>query len=207
MMLGLCTAEDSFIPFRAVSKEARLITSAFFTMGEYQAALDALDGGKAPPRPVPASRVLEVKERIGAGGVVLEPLDEASVDAAAAQCRKLGVEAVAICLLHSFANPAHERTVADILRARLPGVAVTASSDVLPVVREYERSLATVFNAVVMPGVSTYVSRLEKRLLDEHVTAPLLLMQSNGGVAGGATIRRAPALTALSTKAWLSGWV
>jgi N-methylhydantoinase A len=151
-----------------------------------------------PARPVPASRVLEVTERIGAGGVVIEPLDEASVDQAAARCRKLGVEAVAVCLLHSFANPAHERKVVDILKARLPGVAVTASSDVLPIVREYERSLATVFNAVVMPGVSTYVSRLEKRLLDEHVVAPLLLMQSNGGVAGGATIRRAPALTALS---------
>jgi N-methylhydantoinase A len=66
------------------------------------------------------------------------------------------------------------------------------------VVREYERSLATVFNAVVMPGVATYVSRLEQRLDDEKVKAPLLLMQSNGGVAGGATIRRAPALTALS---------
>jgi N-methylhydantoinase A len=151
-----------------------------------------------PERPVPASRVFEVKERIGAGGVVIEPLDEASVHAAAESCRKLGVEAVAVCLLHSFANPAHERKVADILRARLPGVAVTASSDVLPVVREYERSLATVFNAVVMPGVATYVSRLEQRLDDEKVKAPLLLMQSNGGVAGGATIRRAPALTALS---------
>jgi N-methylhydantoinase A len=151
-----------------------------------------------PERPVPASRVFEVKERIGAGGVVIEPLDETTVEEVAAQCRKLKVEAVAICLLHSFANPAHERKVADILKARLPGVAVTASSDVLPVVREYERSLATVFNAVVMPGVSTYVSRLEKRLDDEKVNAPLLLMQSNGGVAGGATIRRAPALTALS---------
>jgi N-methylhydantoinase A len=151
-----------------------------------------------PARPVPASRVFEVRERIGAGGVVIEPLDEASVAAAAAQCRKLGVEAIAVCLLHSFANPEHERRVADLLRAGLPGVAVTASSDVLPVVREYERSLATVFNAVVMPGVSTYVSRLEQRLADERVAAPLLLMQSNGGVAGGATIRRAPALTALS---------
>ena len=151
-----------------------------------------------PARPVPASRVFEVKERIGAGGVVIEPLDEATVEEAAAACRKLGVEAVAVCLLHSFANPAHERKVADILRAKLPGVAITASSDVLPVVREYERSLATVFNAVVMPGVSTYVTQLEKRLDDEKVNAPLLLMQSNGGVAGGATIRRAPALTALS---------
>jgi N-methylhydantoinase A len=149
-------------------------------------------------RPVPASRVLEVKERIGAGGAVIEPLDEATVKAAAEACRALKVEAVAICLLHSFANPAHERRVAEILRASLPGIAVTASSDVLPVVREYERSLATVLNALVMPGVSTYVSRLENRLVEEKVAAPLLYMQSNGGVAGGATIRRAPALTALS---------
>jgi N-methylhydantoinase A len=66
------------------------------------------------------------------------------------------------------------------------------------VVREYERSMATVLNAVVMPGVSTYVSRLERRLAEEKIAAPLLFMQSNGGVAGGATIRRAPALTVLS---------
>ncbi|MCX7362212.1 MAG: hydantoinase/oxoprolinase family protein [Alphaproteobacteria bacterium] len=151
-----------------------------------------------PARPVPASRVIEVRERIAPGGAVIEALDEASVVAAAEACRALGVEAVAVCLLHSFANPAHERRVAEILRGRLPGVAVTASSDVLPVVREYERSLATVLNAIVMPGVATYVSRLERRLLDEKITAPLLLMQSNGGVAGGAAIRRAPALTALS---------
>jgi len=151
-----------------------------------------------PPRPVPASRVLEIKERIGAGGIVIEPLDEASVHTAADALRALKVEAVAICLLHSFANPVHEQRTAEILRAALPGVAVTASSDVLPVVREYERSLATVLNASVMPGVSTYVSRLQARLADEKVAAPLLLMQSNGGVAGGTTIRRAPALTALS---------
>ncbi len=151
-----------------------------------------------PDRPVPASRVFEVKERIGAGGVVIEPLDEASVQAAADACRAARIEAVAVCLLHSFANPAHERRVAEILRENLPGVAVTASVDVLPVVREYERSLATVLNAVVMPGVSTYVARIAERLGNEGVTAPLLFMQSNGGVAGEVTIRRAPALTALS---------
>lgn len=151
-----------------------------------------------PARPVPASRVLEVRERIGAGGAVVEALDEASVRQAADACRALKVEAVAVCLLHSFANPVHERRVAELLRASLPGIAVTASCDVLPVVREYERSLATVLNALVMPGVATYVSRLEDRLTEEKVSAPLLYMQSNGGVAGGATIRRAPALTALS---------
>src|SRR5262249_23716021 len=151
-----------------------------------------------PARPVPASRVLEVSERIGSGGAVIQPLDEESVQAAAEACRALGVEAVAVCLLHSFANPAHERRVAEILRDKLPGVAVTASCDVLPVVREYERSLATVLNALVMPGVATYVGRIESRLSGEPVSAPVLYMQSNGGVAGGAVIRRAPALTALS---------
>ncbi len=151
-----------------------------------------------PARPVPPARILEVVERVGPGGEVLTPLDEASVGEAAEACRRLGVRAVAVCLLHSFSHPAHERRVAELLRAALPGVAVTASIDVLPVVREFERSLATILNATVMPAVSTYVARLEQRLAEDGVKAPLLLMQSNGGVAGAGTIRRAPAVTALS---------
>ncbi len=151
-----------------------------------------------PKRPVPASRILEVRERIAAGGAVLEALDETSVASAAEALRRLEVDAVAVCLLHAFANPAHERRVAEMLREGLPGVAITASSDVMPVVREYERSLATILNASVMPGVATYVRRLEQRLEDAGIAAPLLLMQSNGGVAGAKSIRRAPALTVLS---------
>ncbi len=108
------------------------------------------------------------------------------------------MQAVGVCLLHSFAHPAHERRVAELLRDALPDVAVTASVDVLPVVREYERSLATVMNAGVMPAVTTYIQRLRRRLTDADIAAPLLLMQSNGGVAGAATIGRAPALTVLS---------
>ena len=151
-----------------------------------------------PARPVPPARILEVVERVGPGGEVLTPLDEESVAEAAEACRRLGVQAVAVCLLHSFSHPEHERRVSELLRAALPGVAVTASIDVLPVVREFERSLATILNATVMPAVSTYVARLEQRLAEDGVKAPLLLMQSNGGVAGAATIRRAPAVTALS---------
>lgn len=151
-----------------------------------------------PRRPVPASRVIEVIERIGSGGTVLTELDEASVREAADACRRMNVEAVAICLMHAFANPDHERRVAKLMGAALPGVAITTSSDVLPVVREYERTLATVLNAVVMPGVASYVSRLQQRLEAARVTAPLLLMQSNGGVSGAPIVRRVPALTALS---------
>ncbi|WP_105436834.1 hydantoinase/oxoprolinase family protein [Neorhizobium sp. T25_13] len=151
-----------------------------------------------PERPVPASRIVEIDERIAAGGAILDALDEDSVRIAAEAIRGMEVEAVAICLLHAFANPVHEKRAAEILRAELPHLAVTTSIDVLPVVREFERTLTTVLNATVMPGVTTYVGRLEKRLEDEKVAAPLLLMQSNGGVAGAATIRQAPALTALS---------
>ncbi len=151
-----------------------------------------------PARPVPASRVVEVTERIAAGGAVLTPLDEASVREAAAAIRRMEVDAVAVCLLHSFANPEHERRVAAILAEELPGVAITASVDVLPVVREFERTLATTLNAVVTPGVATYVGRLETRLKEMGVAAPLLLMQSNGGVAGAPRIRQAAVTTALS---------
>lgn len=151
-----------------------------------------------PVPPVPPSRTVEVDERIAAGGAVLQALDEDSVRAAAAKIAAMQVEAVAVCLIHAYANPAHERRVAEILREELPGLAITVSSDVLPVVREYERALTTVLNAAVMPGVTSYVARLEKRLSDEGATPPLMLMQSNGGVAGAPKIRVAPALTALS---------
>jgi N-methylhydantoinase A len=151
-----------------------------------------------PARPVPASRVFEIDERIGAGGVVLQKLDETSVRVAAQACQRAGVQAVAVCLMHAYANPAHERRVVDILREELPGLAITASTEVLPVVREYERTLATALNAVVTPGVSTYVARLEMRLKAAGVAAPLLLMQSNGGVAGASRIRTAAITTALS---------
>lgn len=151
-----------------------------------------------PARPVRPAHVLEVAERIGAGGAVLEPLDEESVAGVIETLRAAPVRSVAVCLLHAFANPAHEHRVAEAIRAALPDIAVTASSEVLPVIREFERSMTTVLNATVKPGVSSYVGRLEARLAAEGVAAPLLLMQSNGGVAGAEAIRRAPALTALS---------
>lgn len=151
-----------------------------------------------PPRPVRPRHILEVTERVGPGGHVITPLDELSVAAAIDHLRTMDVAAVAICLLHSFAYPAHERRVAELIRAALPGIAVTASVDVLPEVREYERTLATVLNARVMPAISDYVARLEARLETAGITAPLLLMQSSGGVAGAAAVRSSPLVTALS---------
>ncbi len=151
-----------------------------------------------PKRPVPPERVHQVAGRIGADGAELTPLDEDAVRRAALAAVQAGAKAMAICFLHSFTNPAHERRALALVREVAPGLAVTASCDVLPVVREYERSMATVLNAAVMPAVTTYVQRLEQRLEAAGITAPLLLMKSNGGVAGAAAIRQAPLQTALS---------
>ncbi len=151
-----------------------------------------------PQRPVPPGMVHEIGGRIGADGEELTPLDEAAVCAAAEAAVAAGAKAIAICFMHSFTSPAHERRALALVRQVAPGLAVTASCDVLPVVREYERSMATVLNAAVMPAVTTYVQRLEQRLEVAGIAAPLLLMKSNGGVAGADSIRRAPAQTALS---------
>ena len=142
----------------------------------------------APSRPPR----LEVTERIAADGSVLVPLDEASVHRAAEACREAGVTAIAICLLHAFTTSAHERRVAEMLRAALPGIAITASVDVLPVVREYERSLAAILNAQVMPAVSTYVQRLERRLAEDG--SPTAAADEVEWGVRVRSIRRAPAV-------------
>ena len=151
-----------------------------------------------PQRPVPPRLVFEVPGRIGRDGAELVPFDEDAMRAAVRAALAAGVAAIAVCFLHSFANPEHERRALAILAEDAPGIAATASHEVLPVVREYERSMATVLNAAVMPAVSTYVARLEQRLQAAGIDAPLLLMKSNGGVAGAPFIRKAPAQTVLS---------
>ncbi len=151
-----------------------------------------------PKRPVPPERIFEVGGRIGPDGQELEPLDEAQVRAAARAIAGQGVASVAVVLLHSYANPTHERRVAAILAEELPGTLVSLSSEVLPVFREYERSMTTILNASVMPVVAAYVERLDERIAAQGIDAPLLLMKSSGGVTSTRTVRRAPVQTALS---------
>jgi N-methylhydantoinase A len=151
-----------------------------------------------PRRPIPPEQVMEARERLDAEGGVVTPLDEADVRAAAAEFRRLGVQAVAVCFLHSFSNPAHEQRAGAILAEELPGVPITLSTEVLPVFREYERSMATALNAYVMPAVTTYVRRIETRLKEGGITAPLLLMKSSGGVIRGEGAAKQPVQTALS---------
>jgi N-methylhydantoinase A len=146
-----------------------------------------------PPPLVPRDLRLEVPERLDERGRVLVPLDEEAVREAIERLRQAGVEAVAVCLLFSFANPAHERTVAEA--AARAGFFVSASHVVLPEFREYERTSTVVLNAYVGPLMARYLSKLE-RSLPSHTT--LRIMQSNGGTIAASTASREAARTLLS---------
>jgi N-methylhydantoinase A len=145
------------------------------------------------PRPlVPRDRAVEVRERLGPAGEVLVELDDGSVRAAAGVLAGAGVESVAVCLLHAYVNPEHERRVGAILAEELPGVPVSLSSDVAPEFREYLRASTTVINAAIRPVVARYLERIERRLAEAGVAAKLLVMQSSGGVFGSDAAARRP---------------
>lgn len=151
-----------------------------------------------PKRPIPPERIYEVGGRLDASGQEVTPLDEAAVRAAARAIAAEGIKAVAICFLHSYADARHEQRAREIFLAEVPDALVSISAEVLPVFREYERSMATILNVYVMPAVSTYVARLENRLSERKIPGRLLLMKSSGGVTGAASVRREPVQTALS---------
>ena len=146
-----------------------------------------------PPPLVPRHLRFEVDERMGPGGQVRVPLDMASVAAVADQVATTGVQALAVTLLHSYANADHERAVAAALRERLPGIFVTCSADILPEIREYERTSTTVINAYVGPVVRSYLGALAGKLKGLGIVAPLTVMQSNGGVMTADAAVRKPA--------------
>ncbi len=151
-----------------------------------------------PKRPVAARHIYEVGGRIRVDGSEAAPLDEAAVHAAAAAVRTAGLDAVAVVLLHSYANPAHERRVGEILRTALPDVEIALSVDVLPVFREYERTVATTLNATAQPVAGRYIARLSEGLKARGVGGPLFIMKSNGGVCPPEEAARAPVHLALS---------
>lgn len=135
-----------------------------------------------PPNLVERSLRLEVDERIDARGAILKPLDRAEVEAALDRLLAEGVEAISVCLLHSYVNDAHERMIRDIIREKAPGMVLSISSEVLPEIKEYERTSTTVINSYVKPVVGRYLTALDADLKRVGIAAPLLLMQSNGGL-------------------------
>jgi len=125
---------------------------------------------------------LAVDERIDASGRVRKPLDPSDAERVVEDLLTQGVETIAVCLLHSYLNPVHEKIIKQIIVRRAPTVACCISSEVLPEIREYERTSTTVINAYVMPAISGYLDRLGKGLANSGYRAPLLLMQSNGSL-------------------------
>lgn len=135
------------------------------------------------PEPlVPRHLIFEVNERLDANGQVVVELDEAEVRCIASQLIAKGVECVAVCLLHSYANPDHEERIGKVLRGCAPHLTVSLSSCVSPKIREYERTSTTVANAFVQRIVSRYLEKLGESLRELGVNAELQIMQSSGGL-------------------------
>jgi N-methylhydantoinase A len=151
-----------------------------------------------PDRLVPLDLVMEVGERLDFRGEVLRPLDEKSVREVARFYKRKGVKTVGVCLVHSYANPVHERRVRELLRAEYPELIVSLSCEVLPEYREYERAVTTLVDAFVKPHMSVYLRRIKEALGPELGAKPFLVMQSSGGVISADQVVDKPITTALS---------
>ena len=150
-----------------------------------------------PERIVPLQFVREVGGRLNFRGEELRPLNEASVREVARYFRRRGIKAVGVCLMHSYANDAHERRVAEIIAEEYPECVLSLSCTVLPEYREYERAVTTLVDAFVKPHMERYLKRVHDELGDLR-DKPFLVMQSSGGVASAGEVVRKPITTALS---------
>ena len=145
-----------------------------------------------PPALVPRDLRFGIRERTAADGEILVPLNEDDVREVARTCRGLGVEAIAIGFLHSYANEANESRAREIIQEELPGVEVSISAEVSPQIREYERFLTTCANAYIQPKMSSYLSKLEKQLQADGFRCPILLVLSSGALTTVETSCRFP---------------
>ena len=146
-----------------------------------------------PPAPlVPRHLRLEVEERLNADGSVRRPLDVASARAAIGRLLAEGIEAVAISLLHAYRNPVHEEALVRLVTEMAPGLPVACSSEVVPEIREYERTSTTAANVYVMPLMTRYLDDLERKIADMGIRGGFYIMLSSGGIATPATAKRVP---------------
>ena len=151
-----------------------------------------------PARLVPLHLVQEIGGRLDFKGRELRPLDEESIRNAARCLKKQGMRAIGICLIHAYANPAHERRVREIVMEEYPDCAISISSEVLPEYREYERTMTTLVDAFVKPHMTRYLARVREALGPELSRPPFLVMQSNGGVMSAEQVVLKPITTSLS---------
>ena len=183
---GTTLATNALIERRG-AKTALVTTKGFRDVIEMrtESRFEQYDLNLRLPEPLIARNHRHVlDERIGAQGQVLKPLDRAEVKAIAQTLDEGGYESIAVGLMHSYANDAHERLVRDVLAERLPGVDISLSSEVSPQMREYERFTTVCANAYVKPMMRAYLRRLTGRLAEIGAIAPVMLMHSGGGIVG-----------------------
>jgi N-methylhydantoinase A len=186
---------------RKGAKVALLTTEGHRDVIEMREGLkpDRYDLRSPPPEPlVPRELRFGVRERLKANGDILIPLDAKSLDDAIASIRKSGATSVAVCFLHSYLNPVHERAAVERLAEALPDISVSRSSDVLPQIKEYERVSTTIVNAYVGPIVRRYLTNLEARLGEAGFKGSLFVVLSHGGMAPVEEASRLAAGTVLS---------
>lgn len=181
---GTTLATNALIERRG-AKTALITTKGFRDVIEMrtESRFEQYDLNLTLPEPLlPRNRRYVVSERMGARGDVLIALHRSEVEALADTLKEAGYESVAVGLLHSYVNAAHERLIAEVLAERLPGVMVSLSSEVSPQMREYERFNTTVANAYIKPLMKSYLGRLADRLAQEGASCPVFLMHSGGGI-------------------------
>ena len=184
-VLHATTVATNAILERSGSKVALITTEGFRDVLELRRIRIPLsyDLSWKKPEPMAAREFrFEVRERIAADGSVLMPLDLSTLAGAIEAMRDHGIESVAVCCLHAYRNPSHEQAIAQALRRALPDLPLSLSHEILPEVREFERTSTTVVNAYVMPLVRRYLEDLRTRFAAEGVQAPILVMQSAGGL-------------------------
>lgn len=151
-----------------------------------------------PERLVPLDLVREVPERLAVDGSIVRELDEEAARQRIAELLEHDIESLAISLIHSYINPAHEERLAEIVHEQMPNLPVSRSSEVLPEYREYERTMTTVLNAYVMPVVARYLRRIEEGLSQRGFAAGVQIMRSDAGVMSLDAARESPVNTVLS---------
>lgn len=195
VIAGATTFVTNLIIERKGARTALITTAGFRDIIEIAREIryEVYDLTASYPDPiVPRDLRIEISERVDNTGAVLRRLDEPAVENAIGLLAGEGVEALAVCFLHAFKNPVHEMRVRDIASRIAPEMMVSLSSDVLPELREYERTIATALNAYAMPQARNYLHRIETRLASKGTGATLRIMQSNGGIISREIAERVP---------------
>jgi N-methylhydantoinase A len=191
---GTTLATNAIIERRG-ARTALIATEGFRDTIEIanESRYDQYDLSIEKPQPlVPRALRFTVPERVDVHGEVRLALDEAAVAAQVARLKDSGIEAVAICFMHSYVNPAHEQRAGEILAKAMPGLSITLSCEVAPEIREYERTSTAVANAYVQPLMDGYLARMDEALRAEQFRGAIYLVTSGGGLTSIDTARKFP---------------